>query len=256
MTLHATLILVLAGVGGGMLSSIVGGAAMVTYPALLAAGIPPLTATTCNLTASFPGVFFAALSDHKQLPPFDRAFVGMLVASMIGAALGAMLLLATPQRMFALLVPVLLGFATVLFAVAEPVGNWLHARASKRGRVIDFSVTNLKMLLPVSFYGGYFGAGVGVLLLGVMSVATRGDYRSANVAKNLVGSLNSGTAAAIFILQGEVVWPQTLALAAGTVAGGVMGAWVARSVPRGAMRVAVVVAGALLTAYFAWRYWF
>ncbi len=256
MTLHSILMLVLAGVGGGMLSSMVGGAAVVTYPALLAAGIPPLTATTCNLTASFPGVFLAALSDRKQLPPFDRAFIGMLAASMIGAALGAGLLLLTPQRVFALLIPVLLGFATVLCAVAEPVGQWLHARALKQGRTIDFSVTNLKMLLPVSFYGGYFGAGVGVLLLGVMSVATRGDYRSANVAKNLVGSLNSGTAAAIFILHGEVIWPQTLALAAGTVAGGVAGAWLARILPRSVMRVAVVATGAALTAYFAWRYWF
>lgn len=255
MTLPIILMLVAAGVGGGMLSSIVGGAAVVTYPALLAAGLPPVTATTCNLAASFPGVFLAALSDRKQLPPLDRAFVGMLIASMVGAAIGAALLLLTPQRVFALLVPVLLGFATLLCAVAEPVGNWLHARALKRGRTIDFSVTNLKMLLPVSFYGGYFGAGVGVLLLGVMSVATRGDYRSANVAKNLVGSLNSGTAAAIFVMQGEVVWPQTLALAAGSVAGGIAGAWLARILPRSVMRVAVVVTGAVLTGYFAWKYW-
>jgi uncharacterized membrane protein YfcA len=256
MTLHSIVMLIVAGIGGGLLSSIVGGAAVVTYPALLAAGLPPVTATTCNLTASFPGVFFAALSDRKQLPPFDRAFVGMLIASMAGAAVGAALLLMTPQHIFAILIPVLLGFATLLCAIAEPVGNWLHERALKRGKTIDFSVTNLKMLLPVSFYGGYFGAGVGVLLLGVMSIATRGDYRSANVAKNLVGSLNSGTAAVIFALRGEVIWPQTLALAAGTVAGGIMGAWLARILPRAVMRVAVVVTGAVLTGYFAWRYWF
>ena len=112
------------------------------------------------------------------------------------------------------------------------------------------------MLLPVSFYGGYFGAGVGVLLLGVMSVATGGDYRSANVVKNLVTSLNSGAAATIFIVKGTVIWPQTLALAAGTMVGGVSGAWLARLIPRAVMRVAVVVVGALLTIVFAWRYWF
>lgn len=256
MTLHSLLMLVLAGVGGGMLSSMVGGAAVVTYPALLAAGLPPVTATTCNLTASFPGVLIAALSDRKQLPPLDRAFVGMLVASMVGAAIGAGLLLVTPQKVFAVLVPVLLGFATLMCAAAEPIGNWLHARAHKRGKTIDFSVTNLKMLVPVSLYGGYFGAGVGVLILGVMSIATRGNYRTANVAKNLVGSVNNATAAAIFALQGQVVWPQTLALAAGTVAGGFAGAWLARILPRSFMRIAVVVTGAILTAYFAWKYWF
>jgi uncharacterized membrane protein YfcA len=256
MTLHSILVLIIAGVGGGLLSSIVGGASLVTYPALLAAGLPPVTATTCNLTASFPGVFLAALSDRKQLPPFDRAFVGMLIASMVGAAAGAALLLLTPQHLFALLIPVLLGFSTLLCAVAEPIGNWLHERALKRGKTIDFSVTNLKMLLPVSFYGGYFGAGVGVLMLGVMSIATRGDYRSANVAKNLVGSLNSGTAAAIFALRGEVIWPQTLALAVGTIVGGVAGAWLARILPRSVMRIAVVITGTILTGYFAWYYWF
>lgn len=256
MTLHTILMLFAAGIGGGMLSSMVGGAAVITYPALIAAGIPPLPATTCNLTASFPGTFFAAMSDRRQLPPFDRAFIGMTLASMIGAGLGAVLLLATPQRVFALMVPVLLGFATVLFAFAQRAGDWLRARAAARGRDIDFSVTNLKMLLPVSFYGGYFGAGVGVLILGVMSIATRGDYRSANVAKNLVTSLNSGTAAAIFILKGTVIWPQTLALMLGSIVGGVAGASLARVMPRHVMRVAVIVVGALLTVFFAWHYWF
>ncbi len=256
MALHVILMLFVAGVAGGMLSAMVGGAAVVTYPALIASGIPPLTATTCNLTAAVPGTLFAALSDRKQLPPFNRAFIGMVLASMIGAGFGAMLLLATPERVFEVLVPLLLGFATVLFAFAQPVSQWLRARAAKRGRDIEFSVTSLKMLLPVSFYGGYFGAGVGVLLLGVMSVATGGDYRSANVVKNLVTSLNSGAAAAIFIVKGTVIWPQTLALAAGTMVGGVSGAWLARLIPREVMRVAVVVVGALLTIVFAWRYWF
>ena len=256
MTLHTLIMLFLAGIGGGALTSMVGGAAVVTYPALIAAGLPPLTAATCNLGASFPGSFLAALSDRKQLPPLDRAFVGMAIASMLGAALGAFLLLATPQRVFTILVPGLLGFATVLFAFAQPIGNWLRAHAQKRGRDIDFSVTNLKMLLPVSFYGGYFGAGVGVLLLAVMSIATRGDYRSANVTKNLVTSLNTATAAAIFVLKGAIIWPPTLVLMAGSVVGGQLGAAVARVAPREVMRIAVVVVGALLTGYFAWIYWF
>jgi uncharacterized membrane protein YfcA len=256
MGLHTILLLFVAGVAGGMLTSLVGGAAVVTYPALIAAGIPPLPATTCNLTAAVPGALLAALSDCKQLPPFDRAFLAMCLASMIGAGSGAMLLLATPERFFEILVPVLLGFATVLFAFSERAGRWLRVRARRRGRDIEFSVTSLKVLLPVSFYGGYFGAGVGVLILGVMSVATGGDYRSANVAKNLITSLNCAAAAAVFVLRGTVIWPQTLALMAGTVAGGLAGASLARVMPREVMRVAVVAVGALLTVFFAWRYWF
>lgn len=256
MTLQTILILFAAGIGGGILSSVVGGAGMVTYPALLAAGIPPIQATASNLTALFPGTMFAAISDRKQLPKFDRAFLGMVAASMVGAGLGAVMLLATPHRAFELFVPVLLGFATILFALAQPIGDWLRARALKQGRTLDFSVTNLKMLLPVSFYGGYFGAGVGVLLLGVMSIATHGDYRSANVAKNFVTSLNSFTAAIVFTVQGSVYWPQTLAMMVGCIVGGLMGAWLARIIPRHVMRVGVTAVGALLTGYFAWLYWF
>jgi uncharacterized membrane protein YfcA len=245
-----------AGVIGGMLSSLVGGAAVVTYPALIASGIPPLLATVCNLTASFPGTMLAALSDHRQLPPFDRAFLIMVVLSVLTAALGGVLLLATPERVFVLLVPLLIGFATVLFAFAQPAGDWLPAQAAARGRDPKVGAADLKLVLPVSFYGGYFGAGVGFLMLGVMSVATGGDYRSANVAKNFIMSLNTGAAAAIFVVKGFVIWPQTLALMAGTVTGGLTGAWLARIVPRQIMRVAVIILGALLTIYFAWRYWF
>jgi uncharacterized membrane protein YfcA len=256
MTFHTLVILFLAGIGGGALSSLVGGAAVITYPALIAAGIPPLAATTCNLTSSFPGTFLAALSDRSQLPPLDRKFIGMVIASMLGAGLGALLLLATPQRVFAVLVPALLGLATLLFAFVQPVGEWLRARARKRGRALDFSVTNLKILLPVSFYGGYFGAGVGVLILAVMSIATGGDYRSANVTKNLITSLNTATASAIFVANGTVIWPQTLTLMVGSIIGGQLGASLARVAPRVFMRIAVTVVGVLLTGYFAWSYWF
>jgi uncharacterized membrane protein YfcA len=180
----------------------------------------------------------------------------MALGSMAGAGAGAILLLATPQRVFEVLVPILLGFATVLFALAPRVSDWLRARARRRGREIVFGVTNLKMLLPVSFYGGYFGAGVAILVLGVMSVATGGDYRSANVVKNFIISLNCAAAAAVFIARGTVIWPQTLVLMAGTIAGGLVGASLARIAPRQVMRVAVVAVGALLTVFFAWRYWF
>jgi hypothetical protein len=112
------------------------------------------------------------------------------------------------------------------------------------------------MLLPVSFYGGYFGAGVGILMLGVFTVATGGDYRSANVTKNFVSSLNGLAASIIFISQGAVVWPQTLALMSGMIAGGLIGARIARVIPRNVVRVLIVVVGTALTVAFARRYWF
>jgi uncharacterized membrane protein YfcA len=257
MDLTTILLLFVTGIGGGVMASMVGGASVVTFPVLLATGLNPVVATASNLIAVSPGNFIAALADRSQLPPFDRAFVGLVVASVLGAFAGGALLLATPTRMFEVLIPVLLGFATVLFAYARQIVDWLRARARARGGAEPrMSVTSLPMILPVSVYGGYFGAGVGTLLLGVLSVATAGDYRTANVAKNLVTALNTFAASLLFIGLGAVAWPQTLVMMAGCIIGGYCGAQFARIVPQSVMRVVVVAVGALLTVVFAWRYWF
>jgi uncharacterized membrane protein YfcA len=250
------ILLAAAGFGGGIISAVVGGASLITYPALIASGVPPLAAAVCTNTSLVPSNMLAALADRSQLPPLDRAFGGLIVASVVGSGLGAVLLVLTPERVFELIVPLLLGFATLLFAFAGRISAWLRGRAAARGHDNTISLTSLKMLLPVSFYGGYFGAGVGVLLLGVFALATGGDYRSANVTKNFVSSLNGLSAAIVFAVQGAVAWPQTLTLMAGTVIGGLIGAYVARSIPHNVMRVVVVVVGAALTVDFARRYWF
>ena len=245
-----------AGVIAGIIAAMVGGAAVVIYPALIATGVPPHLAAVSNLASIMPATMLAALSDRSQLPPFDRSFLGLIAASIVGAGIGAVCLLLTPERMFAQIVPLLLGFATLLFAYSERISRWLRTRAEGRGHPIAFNVASLKVVLPVSFYGGYFGAGVGILMLGVFSLATGGDYRSANVAKNFVSSLNGLAATLVFATHGAVLWPQTLALAAETIGGGLVGAYVARIIPRNVIRVLIVAVGAVLTIAFAQRYWF
>ena len=144
----------------------------------------------------------------------------------------------------------------MLFAYSERISAYLRSRAADRGHEITFNVASLKMLLPVSFYGGYFGAGVGILMLGVFTVATGGDYRSANVTKNFVSSLNGLAASIIFASHGAIMWPQTLALMAGTIGGGLIGSRLARIIPRHLVRVLIVIVGAALTVAFMRRYWF
>lgn len=245
-----------SGLAAGAIATMVGGAAVVTYPALLASGLTPQVAAICNLAAIMPATMVAALSDRSQLPRFNRAFVVMVAMSLIGASIGAACLLLTPERVFVWLVPVLLAFATVLFANSERISAWMRARAEKRGHEISFNIGSLKALLPVSFYGGYFGAGLGILMLGVFSLATGGDYRSANVAKNFVSSLNGMVATLVFVSQGAVPWPNALPLMAGTIGGGLVGAYLARVVPRSVIRVLVVIVGLGLSAWLARRYWF
>src|SRR3977135_3138850 len=161
MTLHTIFILVGTGVIGGLMASLVGGASVITFPALLALGLPPVVATASNFVAVSAGDFFGAVTARANLPPFNRAFVGLVLASVLGAVFGAVLLLATPERLFEFLIPLLLGFATVLFAFAGRITAWLRARASDRGHEWKIGVTSIPLVLPISIYGGYFGAGAG-----------------------------------------------------------------------------------------------
>jgi uncharacterized membrane protein YfcA len=220
--LHIVL-LVIAGIAGGTLSALVGGAAIITFPVLLATGISPVVAVTTNLVALLPGNFLAAAYDRSQLPPLGRSFAGMMIASVVGALAGASLLLVTPEKTFALLVPLLLGFATILFAYAGRISAWVRARAAARGEQGPHRWTNsIAWLLPVSVYGGYF---------------------------------NSLVVAMVFIARGMVAWPQALVMVAGTLIGAIIGIRLAQVVSNRMARVMVVVVGVVLTVAFAWRYW-
>jgi uncharacterized protein len=256
MGIQTILMLFGAGLIGGSLSGIVGGASLVTFPTMLAIGLPPVTAAASNVCSMLFANVAAALSDRTMLPKVDRSLVGLSAASVVGATAGAALLLVTPQRTFEILVPVLIGFATLLFAVSPRISAWLRARAEAGGRQAPrVGVGTIPLMLPVSVYGGYFGAGVGVLALAVMSIGTGGDYRSANVTKNVVMALNTLAATLMLAWQGAVAWPPTLVMMAGATFGGMMGGSVGRYIPQPIMRVGIVVFGTLLTAIYVWRYW-
>jgi len=255
MDLHTGSMLFAAGIAGGSLASMVGGASLVTFPAFLAAGLPPITATASNITAVVPANIIAVLLDRSLLPPIDRHFFGLIAASVVGAVIGGFLLLHTPHRVFEILIPVLLGFATVIFAFSSQIGAWLRARNAARGGS-TMSVTSLPLLLPISVYGGYFGAGVGVLLLGVLSVVAEGDYRKANAIKNLVAAITTVVVVIYFTITGAVSWPQTAVMAAGSMIGGFFGGRIGSWVSPNTMKIIVVAIGVALTVAYAWRYWF
>lgn len=228
-----------------------------TFPALLAAGLPPVIATATNLAALTPSSFLAAYADRNLLPPFDRALAGLVAASIAGAVIGAALLMVTSARLFEFLVPILLGFATLLFGFGDHINKvWRERSLARHGHEPQVKVTSLPMLLPVSVYGGYFGAGLGVLLVAVMQLATKGEYRSANTVKNLVAALNGLAAVAVFTVKGAIHWPMMLLMTSGALFGAQIGVRIARHASREVMRFVVIVIGALLTIVYAWRYWF
>jgi uncharacterized membrane protein YfcA len=255
MTIAQALLLLAAGVAGGVISAIVGGAGIVTFPAMLAAGVLPVPAAATMAVALLPGNFIAAVYDRSQLPPFDRSFLAVLVWSVIGGVIGAVLLLFTSQRVLEVLIPLLLGFATILFAFAGPLRAWLLKHAGGPGEHKHDWTYDMAASLPASIYGGYFGAGLGVIFLGIMSIWTGGEYRRANAAKNFVVSCNSLVAALVFIVKGVVAWVPALIVLVGALIGGIIGARIAQVVPHRTMRIVVIVFGVAITALLAWRYW-
>jgi uncharacterized membrane protein YfcA len=255
MGLIEIIVLALLGVAAGVISSMVGGASLITFPVLLTVGLNPLTAAVANTLALTPGNFLAWIYDRGQLPPSDRSFWVLIAVSLVGALIGAALLIATPLRVLYLLVPILLGFATAVFAFSRQIEGWIARRAAASGeRGGRWGSTNAA-LFPVSVYGGYFGSGVGVLLLAVLSIGSGGDYRATNVLKNFVTSLNSTVACVVYLVSGVIVWEPALAMMVGCLLGAYMGARWAKTAPRDSMRRIIIALSTLLTLASAWRYW-
>lgn len=245
-----------AGLVGGVANAIAGGATLITFPAMLASGIPPVIANASNAVAVTPGHFIAAIADRERIPAFDRRFLLLVVLSLVGAAIGATLLLVTTDRTFILLVPLLVGAATLIFAFSRQIQQAIQGRkrgGGKRGKPRGFLGEIL--IVPATIYGGYFGGGLGVMLLAILGVIGVRDVRAANVLKNLLATAVSAVTIAIFIWKGIVDWPHTLVMLVGAACGGFLGGWLVRVLPPAAVRTAVIAAGTVITLYYAWRYW-
>ena len=250
---HAGLLLFAAGLAGGIITAMVGGASLICFPALLAAGLPPIIANASSTVALTPGNLVAGLADLERMPRWDRAFAALALIAIVGSVAGAALLLATPEKAFTAAVPLLIGFATILFALSGRIRVWLASRTANRASSTGWSSL---MFVPVAIYGGYFGAGMSVMILAILLMSRTDEFRTANVIKNLLSALTSFVAVVVFVFQGVVAWPPALLVMAGAVIGGFLGGRLARVLPSEAMRWIVITVGTVLTIIYAYRNWF
>jgi uncharacterized membrane protein YfcA len=253
--------LVGAGIFAGILNAVAGGATLVTFPTLMAAGLSPIVANASNALAVMPGNVLAWLADRAQLPRRGRRLAGFVAVSMLGGLIGALLLLATTERLFTQLVPLLIGGATLLYAMAprlqaiarnpSPEGALAGARAPRPpSRAI------LWAMVPASVYGGYFGAGLGIMLMTIFTLGGVEDVRRANALKNLSSATCALASVATFIVQGVISWPETALMFSGAVLGGHLGGRLIGVLPAAIMRRIILLVGAILSAVYAARYWF
>ena len=251
MTSFAIVILLVLGFLGGIANSVAGGASLFTFPALLATGLPPIIANASNAFALLPANWLGVYGDHEKLPSHSRWFFVACAAALAGGTAGAVLLLITPAKTFGEVVPALIGLATLIFAFAKPIRRFV----SKLIHGDDHPKLRAGLIAAFSIYGGYFGAGLGVMLMAVLESTTPWDLRRCNAFKNLLGFLTNLAAIVIFLRQGIISWPETLVMMTGTAAGGFTGAKLVKILPASVVRFVIILAGSAMTAFSIYRYW-
>ena len=234
----------------GMTNAIAGGGTFFTFPALT--GLAGLSERAANITSTiglWPGAaasVWSARTELKRLPV--RMAIVFSIISVIGAVIGAVLLLVTPARTFSLLVPWLLLFATVIFGFSKPIARW--AGRQHGHRTLGWTAFVGAVQLVISIYGGYFGAGIGILMLAGLAFAGLDDIHQMNAMKVLLQTSINGIAALIFLFGAEVNWSLALPMAAMSAIGGFLGIAVARKMPQNLLRAVILVIGAIVTAIY------
>lgn len=247
-------LIVVAAAAGGAVNSIAGGGTLLTFPALLGLGVPALTANATSTVALWPGAVGSMLGYMGELRGARAWAVRFAIPSLAGGLLGALLLLVTPPDRFDALVPWLVLGATALFLVQRPAMRWLRehsqaGRAAKDGTpppdpaLLPPSASALAYQFAVGVYGGYFGAGIGILMLAALGFMGFTNIHRMNGLKNWGGLCTNFMAAATFIFSGLVDWPVALAMALGAAVGGYGGSRLAQRVKQERVRQAIITIG-------------
>jgi len=242
--IYILVLLFFTGLFAGVLNAVAGGATFFTFPALMLAGLSPLSANATNFIATAPGNIAALPAFWDELKIIGKKIFAPLIISAIGGLLGAVVLFSLGANIFKNLVPYLMGFATILF-LAAPRLRKLVLKTNLKSKIVP-----LVLLLSFAVYGGYFGAGLGQIALAVLILIGFENLHNANAMKNAVIASISLPASIIYIYSGEVFWPYALVMAVGAAIGGFTGGKISKSIPQIYLRAFIIVLGTLLTIYY------
>ncbi|GAB3668064.1 sulfite exporter TauE/SafE family protein [Nocardioides korecus] len=257
----------LAGVAAGTINTVVGSGTLITFPTLLAFGIPPVTANVSNTIGLAPGSLSGAIGYRAELTGQRARLLRLGSASLGGGIVGALLLLVLPSAAFDAVVPVLILLGCALVIAGPRISRRVAARAAERGGIAEHGVWWVwPAVFGAGVYGGYFGAAQGVLLMAVLGIGVADTMQRHNATKNVLALIVNGIAALVFILLayvdvpflpggavGTVDWPIAGLIAVGSVVGGQLGATVGRRLPPMALRVLIVVVGVAAVISFLLR---
>lgn len=249
MTLGIALALFVAAFAAGTLNAVAGGGTLITFPALVAAGLPPIVANATSSVSQWPGYVASSLTFRRELAG-QQALPAMSGASLAGGLIGGWLVTVVSPRLFDVLIPWLILLATVMFAASGQLTRWLGRHAAS---VQGSRAGLLAGQLLVAVYGGFFGGGMGIMMLALYSLFALDTLTRMNALKTWLSVLISGVAVLAFVVAGIVDWPAALVMLAGTISGGVAGARLARRLPAIWLKRVVVALGSVLTLAFFWK---
>src|SRR5579885_3363506 len=235
---------------GGALNSVAGGGSFISFPALIFTGVPAINANATNTVALWPGTVASAAAYGKELA-VHRGVPVLAAVSLVGGVIGAELLLHTPPATFVHLIPWLLLAATLLFTFGGDLTRQLRARLTNSSGSAEPSLLGIALVqLVIAIYGGYFGGGIGILMLAALSVMGMANIHEMNAIKTVLASCINGVAVITFVIAGAIYWPQAIVMVVGAVAGGYGGARIARRLPPLLVRRFVIAVGFAMTMYF------
>jgi uncharacterized protein len=252
LTLETILFLFLAGALGGAINSVAGGGSFIAFPALLFTGVPPIPANATNTIALWTAAAASGGAYRKRLDVARRLMIPLLIASLVGGLIGAILLLKTPAQTFMRVLPWLTLGATLLFAFGRKLARGRTSTIEHETSTTAIAGTTLFQLC-VAIYGGYFGGGMGIVMLAMLATLGMTDIHAMNALKSVMGFVINGVAVITFIVAGAVYWKHGIVMIAGGIAGGYLGAHYAMKMPQAWIRAFVVLVGAGMTVYFFWK---
>ncbi|MDT7707004.1 MAG: uncharacterized protein QOG20_2611 [Pseudonocardiales bacterium] len=240
-------LILLAGAAAGTINAAVGSGSLITFPTLLAFGIPPVTANISNNIGLVPGGLASVWGYRRELADQRRRLLVLGSMSVLGGVIGAVLLLAAPASAFRAVVPVLIGIAIVLVAAQPFIQRALTRRRERRGRATGPDARPATMLATAltGIYGGYFGGAQGILLVGALGVLMSESLQRLNALKNALTTAVNTVAAVTFLViaASQVDWRVVGLIAVGSTAGGLLGARIGRKLPQPVLRGVIVVVG-------------
>ena len=246
----------LAAVGAGMVNALAGGGTLITFPTLIALGLPPVASNVTNTVALVPGYIGGTLAQKQHLAGQGKRLRLLLPAGAVGGLIGGLLLLKTEEKLFSALVPFLILLASILLALQDPMKAWLQKRLAQSDQK---SLPESAAVLPIvgaAVYGGYFGAGLSVIILATLGLILEDSLTRLNAIKQFIAFSANLAAAIFFLFSGEVVWWLALVMAVGALAGGALGGKLANVIKPTTLRWIVVTIGVIISVIYFYKNFF